>query len=89
MKRSNDIILDEFLNINLRQLAHVPIIAVYDNPKDYPGKFIARLWDIGKKPTRFVMVKGGLEDIRKNIPSGMVRLPPSPLDDPILVETWL
>lgn len=89
MKRPEDIILEGFLNVNLRQLAHVPIIAVYDNPKDYPGKFVARLWDIRNKPTRYIVLRDSLNDLRQTIPKTLQRLPPTQLDDPILVETYL
>jgi len=84
-----DIIINSFINMNLSQLCKVPIIAVYKNPSDYPEKYVARLWDIHKRPTLYVLVKDDIEDVRWNIPEIMYRLEPSPKDDPTLVETWL
>lgn len=89
VKKSSDIVLESFLGINLQKVCRVPIIAVYKNPSDYPEQYVARLWDIHKRPTRFVMVKESLESIRQNILATMTRLDPCQDDDPILVETWI
>ena len=87
--QSRDIIIESFQNLAMKQLCHVPIVAVYQSPKEYPGKFVARLWDIHKKPKLYIMVKDTLAGIQENIPIHMVRLPPTPQDDPILIETWI
>ena len=86
---NKDIIVDSFLNVNIGQLCRVPIIAVYKHPKDYPGKYVARLWDVNKKATNYIIVKPSLEMVQSNIPPGMVRPPPFVEDDPILIETWV
>jgi hypothetical protein len=89
MNKSRDIVIDSFFSMGIQQICRVPIVAVYENPSDYPGKYVARLWDIQRRPTRYVMVKDDLESIRNNIPKTMKRMEPCPQDDPILVETWI
>lgn len=87
MKKQTDIELNDF-NFNLHSLAGVPIIAVYNSPSDYPGKYVARVWDINK-PTKVIVIRDSLEEIRKTIPSYMKRLGACNMDDPVIVETWL
>ena len=86
---NTDIVMDSFLDVNLSQLCRVPIITVYKNTSDYPDKYVARLWDIHNRPTKFVMLKDSVEGIRDNIPKIMVRLERNTEDDPVIVETWL
>jgi hypothetical protein len=83
------IIVDSFISLPLQQLCDMPIIAVYNSPSDFPGKYVARLWDINKRATAYAMVADTLEEIRAGIPVTMTRLGPSAMDDPIIVETWL
>jgi len=66
----------------------IPIMVVYKNPSDYPGKYVARLWSFGK-PTEVVIVGDTLADVRSAIPTGFIRLAPSVGDDPVIVETWI
>lgn len=88
MKKDYDISLENFLHIDLRTVERVPIIVVYKNPLDYPGKYVARLW--GKNnATNMVVVKNSLEEIRKAIPKGMQRLKATSKDDPVIVETYI
>jgi hypothetical protein len=63
---------------------------VYENPTDYPGKFVARLFD-GTTPTANVIIADDLETIRDmmRFKYGMVKLMRSPCDDPKIVEVWL
>ncbi len=87
--KNTEIVLESFLDINLNQLVKVPIIVIYNSPKDYPNKFVARLWDIHNKPTKYVIIKDDIESIRSIIPKTMVRLNRNTEDDPVIVETWL
>lgn len=87
LKKQKDMELKDF-HFNLQTIASVPIIAVYNSPADYPGKYIARLWSIDK-PTKFIAVRDSLEEIRKTIPSYMTRLSACSMDDPVIIETWL
>ncbi len=89
MKNRTSIVVDSFIELPLKQLCHVPIIVVYNSPSDFPGKYVARLWDIYKKATAYAMVAATLESIHMGIPVMMTRLGPAATDDPVIVETWL
>lgn len=89
MQNKADMILDTFVGIKLNTMSTVPIITVYKKPKDYPDKYIARLWDINNKPTRFVVVADTLENIRRLVPKNMTCIPPSEKDDPVIVEVYI
>jgi hypothetical protein len=67
---------------------------VYDNPSDYPGKFVARLFTItkaGPKPTENIIICDTLEMIRTIMLTQMhlTLLTRFPDDDPKIVEVWL
>ena len=64
-----------------------PIICVYDSPDDYPGKTVARLWNMGTV-TRIVAIADDVDSIRAKIPDGMVFIPRHPNDNPVIIETW-
>lgn len=68
--------------------ARIPLICVYDHPKDYPDKFIARLWDCDI-PTHIIATADTLEELREKIPSTMVKLNRDSQDDPCIVEVWI
>ncbi len=89
MQKKPDMILDTFVRVKLNTLSSVPIITVYKKPKEYPDKFVARLWDVNNKPTNFVVIADTLENVRKLIPKNMIRIPPSEKDDPVIVEVYL
>lgn len=89
MPNKNDIELESFLDVNLKQLVKVPIIVIYNSPKDYPEKHVARLWDIHNKPTKYVVINDNLDGIRNIIPKAMMRLSRNSEDDPVIVETWI
>jgi len=63
---------------------------VYDHPLDYPDGYIARLHVIGKKsgPTNIIRTAPTLEEVRKLLPPGLIRITRSPKDEPQIVETW-
>lgn len=89
-----DVIVDSFIDdLKIYEMTSMPIITVYKNiTKDYPGKFVARLFNI--KPgevlyTRYIMLADNLEKIRKEIPANMTRMLPHQNDDPVVLETWL
>lgn len=84
----NDITVERF-NINqIRRTSRAPIICVYNSPEDYPGKFVARLWDLDK-PTRYIAVAETLEAIREIIPDGMIRFSRDERDSHCIVESWI
>ena len=49
----NDITVERFNLAQIRRTVKAPIICVYKSPADYPGQFVARLWDLDK-PTRYI-----------------------------------
>lgn len=81
------ILLPNFRTVDLNPLL-MPVIAVYKNPADFPEKFVARLFRLGK-PTVIVVAKNTLPEIRMTIPRNMVRLPRHMNDDPVILETWI
>ena len=67
-----------------------PIIAVYQNPEDYPGMYVARVWEVDR-PTNVVIVKKDSDGLQQDIAThtGMAWLPRSPKDHKVLVGTWI
>ena len=66
---------------------------IYDHPKDYPDNFVVRRWKLGDKdkpiPEQECSLASSLEEARKFIPDGLVRIPPLFGEDPVIVETWI
>ena len=85
----NDIWINKFDPVILARNVRVPLIVIYDHPTDYPAKYVARLWDLKGRPTRFVMLKDDITEIRKAIPSHMIKIPRFREDDEKIVETWI
>lgn len=91
-----NIIISDFREIDLigfwNPAEEIPMIAIYVHPKDYPDKYVARLWATGKfgpRASLYIVIADSLEDIRKAVPPGMFRWPRDVKDDPVLVETWI
>lgn len=70
------------------------IYAVYRNPTDYPGRYVLRAWRIdhdgalqAELEPRWTGTE--LEEIRRQIPQGRVRLEPWVGDDPAICEVWV
>lgn len=89
-----DIIVDSFIyDLDIYEMTSMPIITVYKNStKDYPGKFVARLFMIEPgevRYTRYIMLSDDLAKIRREIPPNMTRMLPHSNDDPVVLETWL
>ena len=89
-----DIVLDSFVgDLDLKSISSMPVITIYKNTtKDYPGKFVARLYDIRPGEvysTRYIMLADDILTIQKEIPFGMTRFAPHPTDDPVVMETWI
>ena len=72
----------------LEKMTTIPIITVCYNTEDYPGKYVARLWDVDK-PTNMVAIAESLEEIRGAKPPEMMIMDRMPNDDPVIVETWI
>lgn len=70
----------------------IPLICVYKNPSDFPGKYAARLFAI--RPgipciTRFVKIADTYEEIAMSIPFGFTKMGRSMRDDPCIMESWV
>ena len=78
----------QFILAELRKWTRMPIIAIYKHPKDYPDKYVARVFDIDR-PTFLAVTADTLEEIRGCVPEGMHRVPRSQNDDPTVVESWI
>lgn len=78
---------------DLRESGRMPVISVFCNPRDYPGKYVARIFVVepGKTmATKCCAVADTLEAIRAQIPTQkLLCFPRSPEDDPCVVESWL
>jgi hypothetical protein len=65
---------------------------IYYDPKDYPGKWVVRLWQIGVEgvtalPEPFVC--DSLAEAREAVPPGCSWLDRAPIDEPQIKEIWL
>jgi len=65
-----------------------PLITIYADPSDYPGKYVARLFDMST-PTTYISIADTMDEIRSTIPRTMIRLSRQPNDDPCIVEVWI
>lgn len=68
----------------------MPMVVVYSNPKDYPGKVVARVYDVDK-PTDVVIVKDSLKELEEDLLtySNMLPLGRTPEDDKTVIGVWL
>lgn len=67
------------------------IWTIYENPKDYPGIFVARRREVSLTPvaTSDILTGASLEDVRAQLPPGLMRMPANAEDDQSVVESWL
>lgn len=63
-------------------------IAIYNSPDDFPGKYVARLFN-GIEPTDKMVLGKTLEDVRGKMPRGYMRMPRHESDVASLVESWI
>ena len=69
----------------------VEIWTVYDHPRDYPNKIVARKF-LNDKPTEEKIIEDTVEEVRKQLLSrnpNLTRFEPDPTDDIVILETWL
>lgn len=67
---------------------------VYDHPRDYPDKFVARRFDVdadGPRPSASIIITETLEMLREILAKDLHLTPldRNEGDDPVIVETWL
>lgn len=87
---SSDVNIRTFRNADLSGIT-MPMIAVYKNPADYPGWFVARVFDHGR-PLNIHIRRRTVEEIRADIIRrfpGMIPFAPGAEDDSHIVETWI
>ena len=65
----------------------MPMFVIYRDPVDYPGKFVARVFDLNK-PTPYCAIRDSYNEIVETVPEAMTRIPRDPHDDPKIIETW-
>lgn len=77
--------------IDLRGI-ELPAAVVYRHPRDYPNKYVCRIWDFSKmQPTPVCMVRETLEEIRKELRCSIfcAKIMRLEEDDQCIVETWI
>lgn len=67
---------------------------VYNRPRDFPDKYVARRWDILRGqvepvPTVEHLTADSLDEIRRLVPPCLACLPRYDDDDASIVEVWL
>ena len=70
----------------------MPMIVICNSPTDYPGKYIARVWDAEiPAATSCIQTSDTLEKLRKDIKAAgfSLRLMRAAGDDPVIVESWM
>ena len=65
-----------------------PVIIVYQDPVDYPGLVVARLYN-GKNGTHLIALADTVEEIREAKPEQMQIVKRIKHDPTQIVETWL
>lgn len=72
--------------------ALLAMFTVYESPRDYPGLFVARRWEIAPgiaRPTAWVRTADTLDAVRALLPAGLCRIDRTPDDDPAIAEVWV
>lgn len=70
----------------------VPLVVIYDSPKDFPGKVVARVWDGEKnRPTNVYCEYENLKRCEADVMSAgfIFKFPRTPEDDACIVETYM
>jgi len=73
------------------RLAALDMWVIYERPSDFPDSYVARLFRITghAEPSPLAHIAETLQEVRKAIPPGLVRIDRDPLDEPQIVEIWL
>lgn len=86
----SDVNIRTFGNADLSGIT-MPMIAVYKNPADYPGWFVARVFDYSR-PLNIHIRRRRIDEIRTDIIKtfpGMIPFAPGADDEPCIVEIWV
>lgn len=81
-------------HIESHQAGALNMWTVYDRPKDFPEKIVARRFVLSRRdglwPTNDMIGGATLDEIRQVFTLvGLTRLPRNEADEPQIVETWL
>lgn len=80
-------------SVNAVTHATLLMYVVTHNPSDFPDKFVVRKWRIhsgGCEPTAEYETFDKLDEVRQKMREhGKSCLARHPMDDPVIVETWL
>lgn len=73
--------------------APLRIFTIYENPSDYPGRFVVRETECRAGELRVaalpLAVTKTLDEARARVPAGLWRFIRSAQDDPCIREVWL
>jgi hypothetical protein len=77
---------------NLIEKPNITIWTIYFSPKDFPGEWIARLFELDQ-PTKSILRASGLDELRWSIQNDSdyerVVIPRSENDQPSVIESWI
>lgn len=76
-----------FFDINMG-FCKLPIITVYYNTSDFPGKYVGRLFDVDQR-TSYAVIKDNLKAVHEAIPRSFQRMERDVNDDPVILEVWI
>lgn len=73
----------------IREWTFLPLITIYKSPSDFPGKYVARLWDLNR-PTPVAVIADTYDKLTERLPlEVMTKMPRRPEDDPVIMEVWM
>lgn len=84
----NFFVIGKFNYSAIRSIVKMPIFVIFKNPDDFPGKYVARVFDFDK-PTRICAVRDNYKDIIATLPEFLHRFPRSPGDAACIMESWI
>lgn len=62
---------------------------IYARPKDFPDHFVVRLHTVPGGATAIYSIFQTLDQARRYLPNGLIRLKRAKFDEPQIVEVWL
>ena len=65
------------------------VFAIYENPTDYPNKFVVREWRGLVANLEPHMVTSSLREARESVPEGLINIGRREGDDTKIVEVWI
>lgn len=68
----------------------VPMLVVFEHPKDYPDQYVARVFDLDE-PKHIIMLKNTLVEMQREIQenTNMIFTGRNKEDDPCIVGVWI